>query len=139
MKIILDTNIWISFLLGKRLSILVELFSRKDIHIYVSEELIKELISVISRSKFSNKISRQSFDNLLELINVKCKMVDSNLEEESNLRDEKDLFILGMAKNIPADYIVTGDKDILILKSYKHTKILTFTEFQSIININNML
>lgn len=73
-------------------------------------------------------------DNLLELINVKCKMVNFNLEEERALQDKKDLFILGMAKDIPADYIVTGDKDILILKSYKNTKILTFTDFYTLIH-----
>ena len=135
MKIVLDTNIWISFLLGKRLSVLADIFSRKDIIVYVSEELIGELINVVSRTKFSDKISRQSFDNLLELINVKCMIVNSKLEEENVLRDKNDLFILGMAKNIPADYIVTGDKDILVLKTYKNTKIITFSEFHTLINL----
>lgn len=133
MKIILDTNIWISFLLGKRLSILVDLFSRNDIKIYVSEELINELIQVVARSKFSDKISSLSFDNLIELINFKCKTVSSNLEEECDIRDENDLFILGMAKNINADYVVTGDKDLLILEKFKNTQILTFSDFQKVI------
>ena len=133
MNIILDTNIWISFLLGKRLSVLVGIFSQNNINIYVSKELIKELAEVVSRDKFSNKISKQSFNNLLELINVKCKMVNSDLNEQTELRDKKDLFILGMAYNIPADLVVTGDKDLLDLKSFKNTKMITFNELQTII------
>ena len=36
MKVILDTNIWISFLLGKRLTILREIIQLEEVDIYVS-------------------------------------------------------------------------------------------------------
>ena len=56
MKVILDTNIWVSFLLGKRLSILREIVEMEGLDIYVSEELIKELRDVVFRPKFLERL-----------------------------------------------------------------------------------
>ena len=42
MKIIIDTNLWISFTIGKRLSVLEALLKNKRIEIYVCKELINE-------------------------------------------------------------------------------------------------
>ena len=52
------------------------------------------------------------------------------MNEIPEIRDKKDIFILGMAKNIPADFIVTGDKDLLVLESFEESKIVTFQEFK---------
>lgn len=67
----------------------------------------------------------------MELITVKCDYVDSFIKEIPEIRDQKDIFILGMAQNIPTDFIVTGDKDILVLDSFKESKIITFQEFKN--------
>ncbi|MCH5233954.1 MAG: putative toxin-antitoxin system toxin component, PIN family [Muribaculaceae bacterium] len=130
MKVILDTNIWISFLLGKRLSLLIEIFNRNDIKIFVSRHLIGEIEDVVSRSKISKYVSFEALTYLKELISVRCEMVSSEVDLKVSLRDVKDLFILGMAKNANADYIVTGDKDLLVLEYFEDTKIITFIEFK---------
>ena len=44
-------------------------------------------------------------------------------------RDKKDNFLLNLAKDSEADYLITGDKDLLILEKFENTKILTFSEF----------
>lgn len=44
-------------------------------------------------------------------------------------RDEKDNFLLALAKDSGADYLITGDKDLLILKTIEKTKILTIVDF----------
>lgn len=133
MKVILDTNIWISFLLGKRLTILREIVEMEEVEIYVSEALITELRDVVFRPKFLGKIEFQSILNLFELINAKCKMIEGYPDAESAIRDIKDLYLLSMAESIPADYIVTGDNDLLVLKNYKDTRIITFTEFVALV------
>lgn len=133
MKVILDTNIWISFLLGKRLAILKEIVEMEEVEIYVSDKLLTELSNVASRPKFAGKISFQSVISLFELINAKCRMIDGYPDAESAVRDIKDLYLLSMAENIPADYIVTGDQDLLILKNHHTTLIITFTEFINIV------
>ena len=52
MKVILDTNIWISFLLGKRLTILREIVEMEEVEIYVSDDLLAELREVVFRPKY---------------------------------------------------------------------------------------
>ena len=47
--------------------------------------------------------------------------------------DIKDLYLLSMAESIPADYLVTGDKDLLVLKNHQNTLIITFAEFISMV------
>lgn len=134
MKVILDTNIWVSFLLGKRLSILREIVEMEELDIYVSEELIKEIRDVVFRPKFSGKVSLESIVNLFELINAKCNFIEGYKDAESAIRDIEDLYLLSMAESIPADYIVTGDNDLLVLKNHKGTRIITFSEFVEIVN-----
>ena len=133
MKVILDTNIWISVLLGKRLSILREIVDMEEVDIYVSDELLAELRSVAFRPKFQGKIDFQSVLNLFELINAKCKIIEGYKDAESAIRDIKDLYLLSMAESIPADYLVTGDDDLLVLRNHLGTKIITFAEFVSIV------
>ncbi|MBR5703951.1 MAG: putative toxin-antitoxin system toxin component, PIN family [Bacteroidales bacterium] len=133
MKVILDTNIWVSFLLGKRLSILCDIVEMEGLDIYVSEELIQEIRDVVFRPKFSGKISFEAILNLFELINAKCYFLDSHKDIASTIRDVKDLYLLSMAESIPADYLVTGDNDFLVLKNHKETRIVTFQEFVGIV------
>ena len=133
MKIILDTNIWVSFLLGKRLAILREIVEKEGLEIYVSDEMIKELRDVVFRPKFSGIIGVDSIINLFELINAQCHFISGYKDAESAIRDIKDLYLLSMAESIPADYLVTGDSDLLVLKNHKGTRIITFSEFVEIV------
>ena len=40
MNVILDTNIWISFLMGKRLHNVADIFERSDVQVYVSKDAL---------------------------------------------------------------------------------------------------
>lgn len=133
MKVILDTNIWISFLLGKRLTILREIVDMEDVEIYVSDDLLAELRDVAFRPRFEGIIGKDSIINLFGLINAKCQFIQNYKSAESAIRDIKDLYLLSMAESIPADYLVTGDQDLLVLKNHKETRIITFAEFVSIV------
>lgn len=53
--------------------------------------------------------------------------------EITDCRDIKDNFILEMAVNGKVDYIITGDKDLLIMSPYKGINIITYKEFEDII------
>jgi hypothetical protein len=48
-------------------------------------------------------------------------------------RDSKDNFLLSLSFIGNADYLVTGDKDLLELKEYKGTKIITPNEFDKLL------
>ena len=83
--------------------------------------------------KFLGKIEFRSILNLFELINAKRKIIEGYPDAESAIRDIKDLYLLSMAESIPADYIVTGDTDLLVLRNYKDTRIITFAEFVALV------
>ncbi len=50
-KVILDTNLWISFLISKRFALLEKLIIEGKIKLIFSKELIDEFISVSRRPK----------------------------------------------------------------------------------------
>lgn len=129
MKIIIDTNVWISFLLGKRLSSLRDIFANNEIKIYISNTLLNEIRDVAGRKKFQGKINPDSLFLLYELIQQRCIFVTPDEISEIYVRDPKDTFLLQMAHDVSADYLVTGDQDLLILKNFEGTNILTFAEF----------
>jgi putative PIN family toxin of toxin-antitoxin system len=50
-KVIFDTNVWISFLIGKRLSIIEKYITNRQITIIVADHLIEEIKEVTSRER----------------------------------------------------------------------------------------
>ena len=133
MKVIFDTNIWISFLFQKNISSLAQIMTNEKIQVFISLDLIKEIQTVLSRPKFK-KINPDSVVKLYELLLQRCFLITNYEDIEIEIRDPNDLFLIRMAHNINPDYLVTGDKDLLILGQYKNTKILTYSEFLNIIS-----
>lgn len=138
MNVILDTNIWVSFLFGKQLHTVADLFSNENIHVYVSQELVTELTSVLARPKIRQHISDQSIEAMWSLMREKCLPVEDYPSADSIVRDAKDVYLLAMAQAIPADYIVTGDKDLLVLGKYNGTTILSYNDFRLLLLGMNM-
>jgi putative PIN family toxin of toxin-antitoxin system len=132
-KIILDTNILISFLITRDLEKLDNLILSGKIKLIFSDELLDEFITVIQRPKFQRFFSP---DDLEMLVNF---FLDHGLfiEIVTNLdlcRDKKDNFLLNLAKDGAADYLITGDKDLLELVKVHNTRIVTMPEFLNILD-----
>lgn len=133
MNIIIDTNLWISFLIGKKLSILKALLAHPDLKIYVCDELVEEFKDVSSRDKIRKYISEQDIIDSLKIIDLYCCYCSVERMAISPVRDAKDLYLLSLADSISADYLVTGDKDLLVLQRHNKTKIVTYSELKSIL------
>jgi len=127
-KIILDTNLWISFLISKKFSQIDKLIENQRIILIFSNELLEEFIDVVSRPKFKKYFSKKDIEKILEYFDQfgKLAKVTSDIKI---CRDEKDNFLLNLSVDSKADYLITGDKDLLILENIENTKILTFSEF----------
>jgi predicted nucleic acid-binding protein len=54
------------------------------------------------------------------------------ITETDICRDKKDNFLLSLAFDADADYLVTGDNDLLVLLEIKNAKIVTFRFFEQI-------
>lgn len=128
MKILFDSNLWISFMIGKRLSSLANVLCRHDVEVYISEQELDEIRRVIARPKFDNIISAETRYYFFEMIYDVCFVTDITVEAKSDIRDPKDLYLLSMAESVPVDYIVSGDKDLTDLKEHANIPIITYNE-----------
>lgn len=133
MKIIIDTNLWISFMLGRKVTTMRTLLTYPTLEIYVCRELLDEFYDVSSREKIRKYIRPEDLDDTLKLIHLYGKYVVIRTQSKSKIRDEKDLYLLSLADTINANYIVNGDKDLLVLEKHNHTKIITITEFMKLL------
>ena len=133
MKILFDTNLWVSFMIGKRLSSLADVLCRHDIQVYVCDQLLNEIRDVISRPKFDNLITQETRYYFYEMIDDVCYMSDITIEAKSPIRDIKDLYLLSFAESVPVDYIVSGDKDLTDLGSHAGIPILKYSDFINLI------
>ena len=127
-RIILDTNLWINFLISKDFSKLDNrIFSRETILIF-SQELLNEFISVVGRPKFINYFSQANIVEILDFIDQQAEFVEVT-SDIKKCRDEKDNFLLSLAIDGNADFLITGDKDLLVLKEIGETQIITINQF----------
>jgi putative PIN family toxin of toxin-antitoxin system len=127
-RIIIDTNLWISFLITKDFSNLDEIiFSRQGILIF-SQELLDEFLEVARRPKFKRFFSPSEIEDLLETIEEYAEFVTVQTRIEV-CRDPKDNFLLSLSIDGNADFLITGDKDLLTLTKFGETTITTISEF----------
>ncbi len=133
MRLILDTNLWISFLISSKFEKLDELLFNQKSKLLFSHELLEEFLAVAKRPKLRKYISRDELEDLLETIDEVAEFVNVT-SEISECRDPKDNFLLSLAVDGKADYLLTGDKDLLVLKKIGKTKIRTISEFFDVVD-----
>ena len=75
-KVIFDTNVWISFLIGKRLSFIKNYISNGQITIVTTEQLLKEIKEVTSRKRLKKYFPKESVIELLELLETIAEKVE---------------------------------------------------------------
>lgn len=132
-RVIIDTNLWISFLLTDGQNKLDKFFSQDRITLLFSEDLLEEFKVVAQRQKFRKYFSKVGFESLILRIEKKAKFIQSK-SVVSLCRDSKDDFLLALAADGEATHLITGDKDLLVLTQHLNTKIVTIAEFYSIID-----
>ncbi|MFY7944551.1 MAG: putative toxin-antitoxin system toxin component, PIN family [Crocinitomicaceae bacterium] len=132
-KVIFDTNVWISFLIGKRLSKIKNHIASGNITIIVTDQLLLEIKLVTSREKLKKYFPKESVNELIELLETIAVHVPIKPKHFIN-RDPKDNFLLDLIDFSNADYLVTGDKDLLKHNPFKTAEILTPSDFEKQIN-----
>jgi putative PIN family toxin of toxin-antitoxin system len=129
-RIIIDTNLWISFLLTKDLSKIDSLLKGNHVKLLFSQELLEEFLEVAKRPKFKKYFSQQDIKNLLSKINTKAEFITVK-STVTICRDAKDNFLLALAKDGKASHLITGDSDLLVLNKISKTEILTISSYLS--------
>lgn len=130
-KVIIDTNLWISFLIGKELQHLKDLIVNEKIQLITTEQLIVELRIVVNRPRLQKYFDKEKVTELISLLNIISKKVKIK-KIEKICRDPKDDFLLALCKQSKANYLITGDKDLLEIKIIGGTEIITVKKFREI-------
>ena len=131
LRVLLDTNIWISGILfrGNEEKIVEHAFDGIFLSI-VPLQLIDEFKRVML-DKFH--LSHEDvMDSINEIIQV-SDLVDLESYDDVDVRDAEDKPIVKAAQIAQCDYLITGDKDIKVLKAINGTKIISSKEFLKIL------
>jgi uncharacterized protein len=129
-KVIFDCNTWISFAMDGRLKRLADFLNDPNLEIYACPQLLDEFQDVSQRPKLQKYLK----PHLVEKANRSIENVVLPFSEMARTpisRDPKDDYLIHFAIEYNLNFIVTGDKDLLVLKYYSNIRICTFTEFVS--------
>lgn len=128
MNVLVDTNVVISAVIRDRLPqrVIDEIVARDDWFWIVTTEIETEYREVLARPKFNVPAAiQQSWRALVEGVTVRV----SPTTPPPFPRDPKDEIFLAAALASDADYLITGDKDLLDEQPLISTQILRPAEF----------
>ena len=134
MRIIFDNNIWISFLIGKRLAALRSAFTRQDVEIYFCDELEHEFLDVARRPKIQKYVNEQQVQRVHQLMTAFCHRAVAVTPSTTPVRDPKDVYLLALSDSVKADYLISGDSDLTDMEQHNQTKIVDFATILRILN-----
>ncbi|MGH4139703.1 putative toxin-antitoxin system toxin component, PIN family [Clostridium sp.] len=128
-KVVIDTNIFVSAFLGsKNAKLILKEIINGEFLLIMSTEQLRELKEVLNRPKFSKYITLREVEELIALLSMKV-IVPACYEKVTDCRDPKDNMILEEAVYGNAQYIITGDDDLLVLNPYKWINIVNLRNF----------
>lgn len=135
-KIAFDCNIIASTLLGgkTRGRFLEVLDFSNQIDIYYCEELLEEIRKLSKSAYFISKgITTEVIEDFIGFFEKRAIKVSLISTHEIN-RDPKDNYLLNLCEDANLDYLITGDKDLLVMEVFNSAKILQFPAFMETFN-----
>jgi len=129
-RVIIDTNLWISFLISKKYNDLDPLIKSKNIQLVFSSELIVEFLDVAKRPKFKKFFKNSDIQKLLSLMHNFGELITVNSRVDY-CRDKKDNFLLNLSIDGKVDFLITGDVDLLVIGKVMKTQIVSWSDFIS--------
>jgi putative PIN family toxin of toxin-antitoxin system len=119
--------------LSKKFAFIDELLSNGNVRLIFCNELLLEIIDVATRPKLKKFFTEDDWKLVLKIINQYADYVNVT-SYVSVCRDEKDDFLLALAKDSNANFLITGDNDLLDLQQFEHTAIVTMAEYKMLIS-----
>ncbi|MCH2246338.1 MAG: putative toxin-antitoxin system toxin component, PIN family [Crocosphaera sp.] len=136
LRFVVDTNVLVSsILIGKSPPDQAFKKIRTLGNILFSESTFQELQEILQRPKFDKYVSYQIRNQFMIQLKLEAEIIIV-FEEIDICRDPKDNKFLEVAVNGKADFIITGDKDLLVLNPFQGIEIITVNEFLSRFNLD---
>jgi len=137
MRIVLDTNIWLSAIFWKgEANKIIEACEKNKTEIIITEDILSEIIEVLNKeSKFQKfiKNKNQNIEDLIRTILSIATLVETKVKLDIIKEDPGDNIILEAALDGKSNYIVSYDKHLLNMLEFRKIRILKPDEFLKLI------
>lgn len=132
MRIVLDTNVIISAIIrnGKPRKLL-RIGIDDKYEILLSKEMLEEISSVLQRPKF--KMTKDKVHHVVSALTMSSEVVTVTSNFKAIKNDPDDDIIINTAHDGKADYIVSGDDDILNLENFRGIRIVSVDDMLRIL------
>lgn len=128
-RIVVDTNIFISFLIGKRLKELQVAIAEGEFQFVVGEKLLNEIRDVVGRPHLRKLFAADAVGLLMAMLEAEAVNVGAPKNVPAFCRDANVNYLLAISKAGKADVLLTGDDDLLVLGKHGRTRIMNARTF----------
>jgi putative PIN family toxin of toxin-antitoxin system len=133
LRVVLDTNVFVSSLLSTEgtPAQLLNAWREGRYMLVTSPAIIAEVVGVLESPRISKKylIRHQDVENLVDVLKTDAVLVPGEAGVKGSVpRDPRDEMFLACAIDANADCIVSGDRHLLDLQTYRGIPILTVNE-----------
>ena len=129
MRIVLDANVVVAAFAARGLCESLFELCLGSHEILLSEPLLDEIRRNLTKKV---KLQRQTAVGIERLLRENGSLLEPAAVADDACRDAGDLHILGLARSGKADYLVTGDDDLLVLNRFGRCRIVTPRQFWSL-------
>lgn len=129
LRVVLDTNVLVSGLAypASTPGRIVGAWRQGALDVVLSRYILDELARVLPRLNRRLNWQPNDFADLIDILAIQADLVEPQPLESTAARDSADIPVLGTLLASKADYLITGDEDLLALA--ERYSILTPAEF----------
>ena len=137
LRAVLDVNVIVSGTIVKKGTPqeLLRALREQQWNLVSSLEILSEIQRVLNLPKISRRydLTPQDIRDVLQLLETRAAVVPGRLKIPRTARDPDDDHILACAIEGHADYVVTGDQDLLSLERYREIPIISPAAFAGLL------
>lgn len=128
MKVVIDTNIFVSSFFGGNPRKIIDLWKKEKITLCLSKAILDEYVDVLCRIGLKNEYE---LEELLALFSRGFNLLFTTKTPKISIvkKDPDDDKFIECAVALKADAVITGDKKILVIKEYMGINIVTPQRF----------
>ena len=132
MRVVIDPNLLVSYLLKHRgpiANIIDTHLAQENFTLLGCVQLLEELDGVLQYPKFQQYFDDETRLRFVALVSALSELVDIPDQVPRLVRDPKDDYLIACALAGDADFIVSGDKDVLVIIAIETVKMVTAKQF----------
>ena len=134
LRVVLDTNVFISGVISKRgaAAQVLQAWRARQFLLVVSQRIISEIVEVLRYPRIQQKygIKETDIEGLISLLEIDALVVPGLHHDEVSIpEDPADEMFLDCALDAEADCIVSGDQHLLQIGEFEGIPIISVREF----------